>query len=184
LTQPLVISIDAMGGDHGPSVIVPAVAQALAQVPPNVTALLHGDEAVLAAEIARCRGLTGRVVVRHTDKVVAMGADDFDTEYMALIVTIHVVAGVDEAIAHINEHGGHTEVIISQNQASIDTFVHQVDATAVMVNASTRFNDGGQLGLGAEIAISTQKLHVRGPMGLRELTTYKWVVQGEGQIRR
>lgn len=120
----------------------------------------------------------------QTDKIVAMGADDFDTEYMALIVTMHVVADVHEAITHINEHGGHTEVIISQNQAAIDAFVHQVDATAVMVNASTRFNDGGQLGLGAEIAISTQKLHVRGPMGLRELTTYKWVVQGEGQIRR
>lgn len=120
----------------------------------------------------------------QTDKIVAMGADDFDTEYMALIVTMHVVADVHEAITHINEHGGHTEVIISQNQATIDAFVHQVDATAVMVNASTRFNDGGQLGLGAEIAISTQKLHVRGPMGLRELTTYKWVVQGEGQIRR
>lgn len=120
----------------------------------------------------------------QNDKIVTMGADDFDTEYMALIVTIHVVADVHEAIAHINDHGGHTEVIISQNQATIDTFVHQVDATAVMVNASTRFNDGGQLGLGAEIAISTQKLHVRGPMGLRELTTYKWVVQGEGQIRR
>lgn len=120
----------------------------------------------------------------QTDKIVAMGTDDFDTEYMALIVTMHVVAGVDEAIAHINEHGGHTEVIISQHQPTIDAFVHQVDATAVMVNASTRFNDGGQLGLGAEIAISTQKLHVRGPMGLRELTTYKWVVQGDGQIRR
>lgn len=121
-------------------------------------------------------GLTG-------PQVVAMGDDDFDTEYMALIVTMHVVADVDEAIQHIAEHGGHTEVIISQNQAAIDAFVHQVDATAVMVNASTRFNDGGQLGLGAEIAISTQKLHVRGPMGLRELTTYKWVVQGDGQIR-
>ena len=120
----------------------------------------------------------------QNDKIVAMGADDFDTEYMALIVTMHVVADVHEAIAHINDHGGHTEVIISQHQAAIDTFVHQVDATAVMVNASTRFNDGGQLGLGAEIAVSTQKLHVRGPMGLRELTTYKWVVQGEGQIRR
>ena len=120
----------------------------------------------------------------QTDKIVAMGADDFDTEYMALIVTMHVVADVHEAITHINEHGGHTEVIISQNQVAIDAFVHQVDATAVMVNASTRFNDGGQLGLGAEIAVSTQKLHVRGPMGLRELTTYKWVVQGEGQIRR
>jgi glutamate-5-semialdehyde dehydrogenase len=117
------------------------------------------------------------------DRIVAIGDDDYDTEYMALIATIHIVADIDAAITHIGEHGGHTEVIISENPTAIAHFVHHVDATAVMVNASTRFNDGGQLGLGAEIAISTQKLHVRGPMGLRELTTYKWVVQGEGQIR-
>lgn len=119
-----------------------------------------------------------------TATIVPMGPDDYDTEYMALIATIHVVDGIDEAIDHIADHGGHTEVIISQHQASIDEFVRRVDATAVMVNASTRFNDGGQLGLGAEIAISTQKLHVRGPMGLRELTTYKWVVQGDGTVRK
>jgi glutamate-5-semialdehyde dehydrogenase len=119
-----------------------------------------------------------------TANLVPLGPDDYDTEYMALIATIHVVDGVDEAIEHIADHGGHTEVIISQDQASIDEFVRRVDATAVMVNASTRFNDGGQLGLGAEIAISTQKLHVRGPMGLRELTTYKWVVQGDGTVRK
>jgi glutamate-5-semialdehyde dehydrogenase len=119
-----------------------------------------------------------------TATLVPMGPDDYDTEYMALIATIHVVDGVDEAIDHIADHGGHTEVIISQHQESIDEFVRRVDATAVMVNASTRFNDGGQLGLGAEIAISTQKLHVRGPMGLRELTTYKWVVQGDGTVRK
>jgi glutamate-5-semialdehyde dehydrogenase len=150
--------------------LVPLVAEAL---------LAHQVELRCDAEALRLleqAGLAGA-------QVTAMGADDFDTEYMALIATLHVVADVDEAIQHIAEHGGHTEVIISQNQAAIDTFVQQVDATAVMVNASTRFNDGGQLGLGAEIAISTQKLHVRGPMGLRELTTYKWVVQGDGQIR-
>jgi glutamate-5-semialdehyde dehydrogenase len=150
--------------------LVPVVAEAL---------LAHRVELRCDAEslaVLAQAGLTG-------PQVVAMGDDDFDTEYMALIVTMHVVADVDEAIQHIAEHGGHTEVIISQNQAAIDAFVKQVDATAVMVNASTRFNDGGQLGLGAEIAISTQKLHVRGPMGLRELTTYKWVVQGDGQIR-
>ena len=118
-----------------------------------------------------------------TANLVPLGPEDYDTEYMALIATIHVVDGVDEAIDHIADHGGHTEVIISQDQAAIDEFVRRVDATAVMVNASTRFNDGGQLGLGAEIAISTQKLHVRGPMGLRELTTYKWVVQGNGTVR-
>lgn len=151
--------------------LLPVVAEAL---------LASGVELRCDAEVLAALAHAGIA----SDKIVPMGAADYDTEYMALIVTVHVVAGVDEAIAHIAEHGGHTEVIISQNQAAIDTFVHQVDATAVMVNTSTRFNDGGQLGLGAEIAISTQKLHVRGPMGLRELTTYKWVVQGQGQIRR
>lgn len=120
----------------------------------------------------------------NDSRIVAAGSDDYDTEYMALIATLHIVDGVDAAIEHINEHGGHTEVILSENPVAIAQFVQQVDSTAVMVNASTRFNDGGQLGLGAEIAISTQKLHVRGPMGLRELTTYKWVVTGTGQIRR
>jgi glutamate-5-semialdehyde dehydrogenase len=100
-----------------------------------------------------------------------------------LIATLHIVADLDAALTHIAEHGGHTEVILSNQADAIARFVREVDSTAVMVNASTRFNDGGQLGLGAEIAISTQKLHVRGPMGLRELTTYKWVVTGSGQIR-
>jgi gamma-glutamyl phosphate reductase len=82
-------------------------------------------------------------------RIVAMGDDDYDTEYMALIATMHIVADIDAAIAHIGEHGGGTEVIISEDPAAIHRFVHHVDATAVMVNASTRFNDGGQLGLGA-----------------------------------
>jgi glutamate-5-semialdehyde dehydrogenase len=115
--------------------------------------------------------------------VVPLGDADYDTEYMALIATLHIVADLDAALTHIAEHGGHTEVILSNQADAIARFVREVDSTAVMVNASTRFNDGGQLGLGAEIAISTQKLHVRGPMGLRELTTYKWVVTGSGQIR-
>ena len=116
-------------------------------------------------------------------RIVALGDADYDTEYMALIATLHIVDGLEAALDHIADHGGHTEVIISEQTDAIATFVRQVDSTAVMVNASTRFNDGGQLGLGAEIAISTQKLHVRGPMGLRELTTYKWVVTGTGQVR-
>lgn len=149
-------------------------------VPLVATALqAHQVELRCDAEALRILEVAGL----RTAQVVPMTGEDFDTEYMALIATVHVVADVHEAIEHIAEHGGHTEVILSSHQASIDAFVQQVDATAVMVNASTRFNDGGQLGLGAEIAISTQKLHVRGPMGLRELTTYKWVVQGEGQIR-
>ncbi len=119
----------------------------------------------------------------HDDRIVPLGDTDFDTEYMALIATLHIVEDIDTALTHIAEHGGHTEVILSNQPDAIARFVREVDSTAVMVNASTRFNDGGQLGLGAEIAISTQKLHVRGPMGLRELTTYKWVVTGTGQVR-
>ena len=119
----------------------------------------------------------------HDDRIVPLGDTDFDTEYMALIATLHIVEDIDTALTHIAEHGGHTEVILSNHPDAIARFVREVDSTAVMVNASTRFNDGGQLGLGAEIAISTQKLHVRGPMGLRELTTYKWVVTGTGQVR-
>lgn len=112
------------------------------------------------------------------------GPDDFDTEFMALIAAIKVVDNLDEALDHIYRHGsGHTEAIITENYSTATRFVNEVDASAVMVNASTRFNDGSQFGLGAEVAISTQPLHARGPMGLRELTTYKWVVLGNGQIR-
>ncbi|RMF01311.1 MAG: glutamate-5-semialdehyde dehydrogenase [Chloroflexi bacterium] len=114
----------------------------------------------------------------------AAGPDDFDTEFMALIAAIKVVDSLDDALEHIYRHGSrHTEAIITENYSAATRFVNQVDASAVMVNASTRFNDGGQFGLGAEVAISTQPLHARGPMGLRELTTYKWVVLGNGQIR-
>jgi glutamate-5-semialdehyde dehydrogenase len=113
-----------------------------------------------------------------------IGPDDFDTEFMALIAAVKVVDDMDEAIDHIYAHGsGHTEAIITEDYSNAMRFVNEINASAVMVNASTRFNDGGQFGLGAEVAISTQPLHARGPMGLRELTTYKWVVLGNGQIR-
>ncbi|PJF24056.1 MAG: gamma-glutamyl-phosphate reductase, partial [Phototrophicales bacterium] len=106
------------------------------------------------------------------------------TEWMALILGLQVVDGLDEALAHIRRHStGHSEAILTRNDDHARRFVEEVDSSAVFVNASTRFNDGGQLGLGAEIAISTQKLHARGPMGLEELTTYKWVIIGDGQIR-
>jgi glutamate-5-semialdehyde dehydrogenase len=95
-----------------------------------------------------------------------------------------VVNDLDEAIDHIYAHGsGHTEAIISEDYSTTMRFANEVNSAAVMVNASTRFNDGGQFGLGAEVAISTQPLHARGPMGLKELTTYKWVVWGNGQTR-
>jgi glutamate-5-semialdehyde dehydrogenase len=109
---------------------------------------------------------------------------DFATEYLDLTLSIKVVAGLDEAIAHINDTGtGHSEAIITRDLAAADRFTREVDAAAVLVNASTRFVDGEEFGFGAEIGISTQKLHARGPMGLEQLTTQKYVVEGTGQIR-
>ncbi len=111
-------------------------------------------------------------------------AEDFDTEFLDYILAIKVVKDVDEAIEHISLHStGHSEAIITENRARADKFVKSVDSAAVYVNASTRFTDGGEFGLGCEMGISTQKLHARGPMGLKELTTYKFVVKGTGQIR-
>jgi glutamate-5-semialdehyde dehydrogenase len=112
------------------------------------------------------------------------GPDDFDTEFLSLVVAIKVVDSIDEAIEHIYQHSTeHTDAIITEDYSKAMRFVSEVNSAAVLVNASTRFNDGGQFGLGAEVAISTQPLHARGPMGLRELTTYKWVVFGNGQVR-
>jgi glutamate-5-semialdehyde dehydrogenase len=109
---------------------------------------------------------------------------DWDTEFLDKILAVGVVGTLGEAIAHITRHGsGHTEAILTRDLAAARRFVAEVDSSAVMVNASTRFNDGGQLGLGAEIGISTDKFHARGPCGLRELTTTKWVVWGEGHVR-
>jgi len=109
--------------------------------------------------------------------------DDFGREFLALEMTVAVVADLDAAIAHVNRFGtGHTEAIVSRDLDAARRFTREVDAAVVMVNASTRFTDGEQFGFGAEIGISTQKLHARGPMGLRELTTYKYVVWGDGQV--
>ena len=112
------------------------------------------------------------------------GENDFDTEFLDYILAIRVVDGVDEAVAHIAAHStGHSDAIITENAAAAEIFVAGVDSAAVYVNASTRFTDGGEFGLGCEMGISTQKLHARGPMGLDELSTYKYVVRGSGQIR-
>jgi len=111
--------------------------------------------------------------------------EDFGTEYLGLKLSIAVVDDLNGAIDHIARYGsGHSEAIVTTDLAAADRFVREVDTAAVVVNASTRFVDGNELGLGAEVGISTQKLHARGPMGLRELTCVKWVVQGEGQVRR
>jgi len=110
--------------------------------------------------------------------------DDWDEEYLDLILSVKVVDSIDDAMSHIAQYGSaHTETIVTNDKSEEEKFLKLVDSSAVMVNASTRFNDGGQFGLGAEIGISTQKLHARGPMGLKELTSLKYIVYGEGQIR-
>lgn len=152
---------------HSKSTVLPAVAVALRSA--GVT--LHVDSRIQAA-------LSGAV-----DTVPA---DDFDwaTEYMDLDLAVAMVDSLDDAVAHIRKWStGHTEAILTNNLANAEKFIADIDSAAVIVNASTRFTDGGELGLGAEVGISTQKLHARGPMGLTELTTTKWIVQGEGQIR-
>ncbi|MEZ4257268.1 MAG: glutamate-5-semialdehyde dehydrogenase [Polyangiales bacterium] len=131
------------------------------------------------------------VEIRGDERVCALvpeakraSDDDWDTEYLSLILSLGIVDGIDGALAHVAKHGSHhTEAIVTENVANAERWVREVDASAVMVNASTRFNDGGELGLGAEIGISTTKIHAYGPMGLEELCTQKWVVRGEGHVR-
>jgi len=117
-------------------------------------------------------------------KLVAATNKDWGKEFLALIAAVKVVDSLDEALAHIERYGsGHSEAIITEEYQAAMRFLNEVDAACVYVNASTRFTDGGQFGLGAEVGISTQKLHARGPMGLKELTTYKWIIFGSGQVR-
>ena len=115
---------------------------------------------------------------------IAAGENDFDTEFLDFIMAVKVVRDADTAIDHINEHGTrHSEAIVTENAKTAAMFTARVDASAVYVNASTRFTDGGEFGMGAEIGISTQMLHARGPMGLKEITSYKYIISGSGQIR-
>jgi glutamate-5-semialdehyde dehydrogenase len=121
---------------------------------------------------------------RRSPKIAPATDDDFGREFLALKMSVAVAPDLDAAIAHVNRYGtGHTEAILTRDLAAARRFTREVDAAAVVVNASTRFTDGEEFGFGAEIGISTQKLHARGPMGLRELTTYKYIVWGEGQVR-
>lgn len=123
-------------------------------------------------------------VAAHSAGVVAATDEDFATEYLSADISVAVVDSLDDAVAHIRRYGtGHTEAIVTDSQRTAREFVARVDAAAVMVNASTRFTDGGEFGFGAEIGISTQKLHARGPMGLPELTSTKYVVTGDGHVR-
>lgn len=117
-------------------------------------------------------------------KVEPVKAEQYDDEYLSLDLNVKVVADMDEAIAHIREHGTqHSDAILTRTLRNANRFINEVDSSAVYVNASTRFTDGGQFGLGAEVAVSTQKLHARGPMGLAELCTYKYIIHGSGQTR-
>jgi len=155
------------------------------------TLLVHADVAEqFVPAIAASLHLAGVTV--HADErflalapgTVAATEEDWDTEYLSLDIAAAVVDSLDDAIAHITEHGSqHTEAIVTTDLAAANAFTARVDAAAVIVNASTGFTDGEEFGMGAEIGISTQKLHARGPMGLAELTTTKWIVHGEGQVR-
>jgi len=121
---------------------------------------------------------------RYTDIVSLAQEGDFDTEWLSLVLGIKIVQNYEEAVRHIDLHSTfHSDGILTNNEDNAARFLNEVDSAAVYVNASTRFTDGGEFGLGAEVAISTQRLHARGPMGLQELTTYKWVVQGDYHIR-
>ncbi len=140
-------------------------------------------------EARAAKGLAG-VELRCDEKAYAViggvkaGERDFDTEFLDYILAVKIVSGVDEAIEHIALHStGHSDAIVTEDEETADTFTRNVDSAAVYVNASTRFTDGGEFGKGCEIGISTQKLHARGPMGLEELTSYKYIVRGDGQIR-
>ena len=161
------------------------------------TVLVHEEVAasflpLLAARMAHCKvelraaGAALELLEQNAQgaRVVPAGPEDFDQEWMALILGVKVVAGVEDAIQHIYDHGSeHSEGILTNDWRNANRFVDAINSSAVFVNASTRFNDGGQFGLGAEVAVSTQKLHARGPMGLEELTTYKWVCLGDWHIR-
>ena len=144
-----------------------------------ILALLHSK----GVEIRGCER-TCEQARRSSVPAVLATEEDYYTEFNDLILAVKVVDSLDEAITHINQYGTrHSEAIITEDYAAAQTFVDEVDAAAVYVNASTRFTDGYEFGFGAEIGISNQKLHARGPMGLEELTTYKYVIRGNGQIR-
>ena len=150
---------------------IPLAARALAEAQVE----MHADER--AYSLIDKAGIDGANFVQAID-------EDWDTEYLALKIGIRIVYSLDEAIEHINRHStGHTESIIAEDYSAIEEFTSRIDSAVVMVNASTRFTDGGVFGFGAELGISTQKMHARGPMGLREMTTTKWIGYGTGQVR-
>lgn len=182
-----------------PSIIVPIVMNAKTQRPGvcNACESLLIDEEVAALylpgvleELAEAGvtihadGVAGRIASECGVETVSGTDDDWGREYLDMEISVKCVSGVDEAIAHINRFGtGHSECILSEDVRAVDRFQRGVDAAVVYANASTRFTDGGEFGLGAEIGISTQKLHARGPMGAEALTSVKYLVNGDGQVR-
>jgi glutamate-5-semialdehyde dehydrogenase len=159
------------------------------------TLLVHRDIAAswlprMAAEWGKARveihadPEASRVLTAAGRTAVPAAGDDFGKEFLSLVAAVKIVGSLEEALQHIREFGsGHSEAIVTQDAQAASRFLSEVDAAAVFVNASTQFTDGGEFGLGTEVGISTQKLHARGPMGLRELTTYKWIIEGRGQVR-
>lgn len=155
------------------------------------TLLVHRDfaadflpkaAAALAAKHVELRGCERTLAI--LPGITPATEDDWDTEYLELVLAVKIVDSLDDAIAHINRHGSHhTDVIVTRDEAAAERFLHEVDSACVFHNCSTRFADGGEFGFGAEIGISTDKLHARGPMGLRELTSYQYRVRGNGQVK-
>lgn len=154
------------------------------QAAPSFLPLLAAELGVAGVEM-RCDGRSASLLAtQEAAKVVAATPEDFGKEFLDLILSVKVVDSLDEALGHIEKYGsGHSEAIMTSDDAAAERFRNEVDAAAVFVNASTGFNDGFEFGLGAEVATSTNKFHARGPMGLRELTSYKWVVTGSGHTR-
>ncbi|MFX3948217.1 glutamate-5-semialdehyde dehydrogenase [Streptococcus suis] len=158
----------------------------------NAAEVLLVHEAIASQFLPRLEeALSGQVELRADSQAQAIlnqatpaGDQDFDTEFLDYIMAVKVVSSVEEAISHIALHStGHSEAIVTENSQTAELFTLHVDSAAVYVNASTRFTDGGEFGLGCELGISTQKMHARGPMGMREMTTYKYIITGDGHIR-
>ncbi|HEL2332522.1 TPA: glutamate-5-semialdehyde dehydrogenase [Streptococcus suis] len=158
----------------------------------NAAEVLLVHEAIASQFLPRLEeALAGQVELRADSQAQAIlnqstsaGDQDFDTEFLDYVLAVKVVSSVEEATSHIAQHStGHSEAIVTENSQTAEHFTLYVDSAAVYVNASTRFTDGGEFGLGCELGISTQKMHARGPMGLREMTTYKYIITGDGHIR-
>ena len=157
----------------------------------NAEEVLLVDQAIAAEFLPKLHALLGHKVELRLDEAAqgiipgkAAGPEDFDTEFLDYILAVKCVGNVHEAVSHIAAHStGHSEAIVSRSEEAQRIFAAGVDSAAVYINASTRFTDGGEFGLGCEMGISTQKLHARGPMGLRELTSYKYLITGNGHTR-